>query len=274
MTKLPDGRPISSYSLAGAVYNLYKDGNFVGTFTTNADGTSNTIDITNLGPGRYSLVETAAPQNYELNAGSYDFAVSDSDTNKIVEVSDKPKNDPAVVYIYKVSPNGVSQEGSQDMGGAKFELRYWVNQADRDGGKTADYTWHYKTKSGDTSGQLNLSDASYFDSGYNQRFTSTGDNGNGQFPVGYYRLVETAPPASGYFVPGDTTVADGYIDANTSFLTWTSSVWFDFKPTEGYATLKEQNPIMRGVSVQKIDTERGTNEPTSSLQYTMRARTL
>jgi len=261
MTKLPDGRPISAYSLAGAVYNLYKDGNFVGTFTTNADGTSNTIDITGFGPGIYSLVETAAPQNYELKSDPYVFMVSDSDTNKIVEVSDKPKNDPAYAIIHKVSPNGTSQEGTQDMGGAKFELRYWVNQADRDAGKAADYTWHYKIKSGDTSGLLVLDDASYFDSSYNQRFTSTQVDGSGLFPVGFYRLVETAPPVSGYFVPGDTTAADGYIDANTNQLTWTSSNWFDFKPTEGYATLKEQNPIMRGISVQKIDTERGTDEP-------------
>ena len=59
----------SNYSLAGAVYDVYKDSgltNRVGTLTTDANGTSGTIE--NLVPGTYYAKERTAPKGFQLNS--------------------------------------------------------------------------------------------------------------------------------------------------------------------------------------------------------------
>ena len=79
-----------SYSLANAVYTVYKDVNCTqtaGTLTTKADGTSNTLELT---PGTYYVKETTAPLGFQLDDTVYNVIVKKFETTT-VNVVDTPK---------------------------------------------------------------------------------------------------------------------------------------------------------------------------------------
>lgn len=73
----------SHYSLAGAKYTVYSDAalnNAVGVLTTNASGTTNTID---LNPGTYYVKETSASQGFALDPKKYTVNVVSGQTASV-----------------------------------------------------------------------------------------------------------------------------------------------------------------------------------------------
>lgn len=73
----------SHYSLAGAKYTVYSDAalnNAVGVLTTNASGTTNTID---LNPGTYYVKETSASQGFALDPKKYTINVVSGQTASV-----------------------------------------------------------------------------------------------------------------------------------------------------------------------------------------------
>ena len=73
----------SHYSLAGAKYTVYSDAalnNAVGVLTTNASGTTNTID---LNPGTYYVKETSASQGFTLDPKTYTVNVASGQTASV-----------------------------------------------------------------------------------------------------------------------------------------------------------------------------------------------
>ena len=80
----------SNYSLAGAVYDVYKDSglsNRVGTLTTDANGSTGTIE--NLVPGTYHAKERTAPKGFQLNSDVISVKVASGETGTF-QASDVP----------------------------------------------------------------------------------------------------------------------------------------------------------------------------------------
>ena len=80
----------ADYSLAGAVYEIYKDSALtksVGTLTTDASGKSGTIQ--NLVPGTYYAKEKTAPKGYELVTDTLTVTIASGETGTF-QASDPP----------------------------------------------------------------------------------------------------------------------------------------------------------------------------------------
>lgn len=113
------------YSLAGTVYGVYTDSgcsNQVATFTTDANGNSNTV---NLDAGTYYVKEKTAPKGFELNKEVKKITVVSSQT-VTVNVKDKPIDDPAMIRIYKQDAlTGQAIQGGASLAGAQFTIKYY-----------------------------------------------------------------------------------------------------------------------------------------------------
>ena len=95
----------SNYSLAGAVYDVYKDSgltNRVGTLTTDANGSTGTIE--NLVPGTYYAKERTAPKGFELNSDVISVKVASGETGTF-QASDNPISTGGGGQLVKKSAN-------------------------------------------------------------------------------------------------------------------------------------------------------------------------
>lgn len=124
-----------NYTLKGAEYGLYTDSttqNQVGTFTIEADGTSNTI--TGLKFGTYYIKEIKAPSGYLLNNEVKEVSLSSTSYNITTAVSDTPANDPGIVKLRKLDINGkVSKAtGNASLEGAQYTLKFYTIDSSSD----------------------------------------------------------------------------------------------------------------------------------------------
>lgn len=141
-----EGNP--NYSLEGAEYGLYKnevnatrDQNRLGTFTSDKNGNTNSID---LAKGTYYVKETKAPKGYKLDDfggenkdGIYKIEIVDKPVT--FNVKDEPKTDPLSLMLKKTDENG------KGIVNAEFEIKYYQELTDNVEGLTPKYTWKFKT---------------------------------------------------------------------------------------------------------------------------------
>ncbi|MGL5979187.1 MAG: MSCRAMM family protein [Erysipelotrichaceae bacterium] len=83
--------------LAGATFELYKDGTLVDTMTTLADGIAR---FENLVPGSYVVKESKAPTNYYLNTTEFPLEVTNINLNPQIVVMNKEQKGEIIVYKY------------------------------------------------------------------------------------------------------------------------------------------------------------------------------
>ena len=124
-----------NYTFKGAEYGLYTDStaqNQVGTFTIEADGSSNTI--TGLKFGKYYVKETKAPSGYLLSNDVKEVSLSSTSYNVTTAVSDTPANDPGIVKLRKLDINGkVSKAtGNASLEGAQYTLKFYTIDSSSD----------------------------------------------------------------------------------------------------------------------------------------------
>lgn len=124
-----------NYTFKGAEYGLYTDSttqNQVGTFTIEADGSSNTI--TGLKFGKYYIKETKAPSGYLLSNDVKEVSLSSTSYNVTTAVSDTPANDPGIVKLRKLDINGkVSKAtGNASLEGAQYTLKFYTIDSSSD----------------------------------------------------------------------------------------------------------------------------------------------
>ena len=137
----------SCYSLANAKYGVYSNAactSQVSTFTTNANGTSNSI---NLEPGTYYVKEISAPEGYYIDNTVKTVSLS-SGENKVVSFTDKPMDDPAAIVIQKKDKyTGNTIKGKKTLAGAQFTIKYYDGFYDRNSlPARATRTWVIETK--------------------------------------------------------------------------------------------------------------------------------
>lgn len=181
---LTDG--CSQYSLAGAEYGVYSDSglkNKVGTFTTNANGESNTISLK---AGTYYVKELKAPKGYKLNPNKKNIVVQEGKT-ATVEVSDEPMFDPLYWNIVsKTVKEGADKNLTVE--GAEFTVNYYDTLDKNVEGKTPIRTWKFKA---DKNGFVKW-DSSYLLE--NQPELYKDENGTVKGRIGTYTVEETKAP--------------------------------------------------------------------------------
>ena len=133
LPKCTSGNP--NYTFKGAEYGLYTDSttqNQVGTFTIEADGTSNTI--ADLKFGTYYIKEIKAPSGYLINNEVKEVSLSSTSYNITTAVSDVPANDPGMVKLRKLDINGkVSKAtGNASLEGAQYTLKFYTIDSSSD----------------------------------------------------------------------------------------------------------------------------------------------
>ncbi len=113
----------SAYSLAGAVYNVYRgtsgSGSVVATFTTDESGHA-TLS-TPLEDGIYSVKESKPPKGYKLDEKVYTFTIDGSDTSLSVE--DEPGT-MTLCLKKKDSQTGSTPQGNASLAGAVYQISY------------------------------------------------------------------------------------------------------------------------------------------------------
>lgn len=181
---LTDG--CSQYSLAGAEYGVYSDSglkNKVGTFTTNANGESNTISLK---AGTYYVKELKAPKGYKLDEKTHRTVVTEGKT-ATVEVTDTPLLDPLYWNIVsKTVKEGADKNLTVE--GAEFTVNYYDTLDKNVEGKTPIRTWKFKA---DKNGFVKW-DSSYLLE--NQPELYKNENGAVKGRIGTYTVEETKAP--------------------------------------------------------------------------------
>lgn len=137
---LTDGN--SAYTLSGAEYGVYTDygcTNKVNTFTTNANGESNTIELTE---GTYYVKELKAPKGYALDDTIHILSISGGQTTTL-NVTDIPQLDPVDVMVGKIDKetNLSKPPGSASLAGAQFTIKYYPILTTNVSGLKPKYTW-------------------------------------------------------------------------------------------------------------------------------------
>ena len=251
------------YSLQGAVYGIYQNGNEVGRLTTKADGTTDEI---NLGVGKYTVKEISAPKGYALDKTSYNANVSSNQT-VTVNVTDKPTNDPMVIEIEKIDSDGEKVQGDASLEGAEFTVKYYNGFYDKNNlPAKATRAWVLQTK------EKTYPDGSkHYITGISNEYKVSGDDfyydgisHNPTLPLGTITVEETKAP-TGYMLDGAYLTANGTTEKIEGLYVAQIRQNGNLAFLEGGNKATVNEKIIRGgVSVQKRDFETTDVKPQGS----------
>ena len=196
------------YSLAGATYAVYSDAactTQVGTLTTGADGSTNTIDVP---AGTYYVRETQASKGYYLCTETHSVTVGVGQTGTI-SCTEEPSNDPITMLVGKFDGEKtyVGEKnlptGSATLADAEFTVDYYqtVDYDSYDALAAANVrptrSWTFKTNA---NGYCRFS-TDYFVSGSQFYYDQIGDP---CLPRGTIVIRETKAP-KGYNLSSDVS---------------------------------------------------------------------
>ena len=184
------------YSLADAEYTIYQGSTVKGTLTTDANGDTPVISLP---LGNYTVKETKAAPGYELNPRTESVTITANHTSiapALLQVTDTPGNDPAIIEITKESNSDYATQ--YPLVGAQFEIKYYDNTVGDISG-TPKKTWVIETKE---------TAPGVFRASLMESFKVSGDDfyldsGVPVLPIGTVS-VEEIKPAMGYTLTGAT----------------------------------------------------------------------
>lgn len=193
------------YSLEGAVYGIYSSESLsgasrVGTLTTNANGLSNTVELT---VGDYWVYELTAPKGYAKDNTKYKVTIA-ANENKILKVFDNPHGDPVNILLQKKDAETglTTPQGNGSLANAEYTFKFFAGEY-AEGvnpetlGKTPTRTWVFAT---DKNGVIRFN-KSHLVSGelyYNKDNVAF-------MPFGTLVIQETKAPA-GYYINSEIFV--------------------------------------------------------------------
>ena len=249
----------SCYSLANAKYGVYRNAactSQVSTFTTNANGTSNSI---NLEPGTYYVKEISAPEGYYIDNTVKTVSLS-SGENKVVSFTDKPMDDPAAIVIQKKDKyTGNTIKGKKTLAGAQFTIKYYDGFYDRNSlPARATRTWVIETKERTRSDGRKV-----YQAGLSDTYKVGGDNfykvdGAITIPRGTITIQETKAP-DGYRNDLNMTDTKGNSTVNGVYLAQVTKPG-DLSTLMGGQTFEgSDSPVRADIKLTKIN---GTNNNT------------
>ena len=249
----------SCYSLANAKYGVYSNAactSQVSTFTTNANGTSNSI---NLEPGTYYVKEISAPEGYYIDNTVKTVSLS-SGENKVVSFTDKPMDDPAAIVIQKKDKyTGNTIKGKKTLAGAQFTIKYYDGFYDRNSPPArATRTWVIETKE-----RTKSNGSKVYQAGLSDTYKVGGDNfykvdGAITIPRGTITIQETKAP-DGYRNDLNMTDTKGNSTVNGVYLAQVTKPG-DLSTLMGGQTFEgSDSPVRADIKLTKIN---GTNNNT------------
>ena len=249
----------SCYSLANAKYGVYRNAactSQVSTFTTNANGTSNSI---NLEPGTYYVKEISAPEGYYIDNTVKTVSLS-SGENKVVSFTDKPMDDPAAIVIQKKDKyTGNTIKGKKTLAGAQFTIKYYDGFYDRNSlPARATRTWVIETKE-----RTKSNGSKVYQAGLSDTYKVGGDNfykvdGAITIPRGTITIQETKAP-DGYRNDLNMTDTKGNSTVNGVYLAQVTKPG-DLSTLMGGQTFEgSDSPVRADIKLTKIN---GTNNNT------------
>ena len=249
----------SCYSLANAKYGVYSNAactSQVSTFTTNANGTSNSI---NLEPGTYYVKEISAPEGYYIDNTVKTVSLS-SGENKVVSFTDKPMDDPAAIVIQKKDKyTGNTIKGKKTLAGAQFTIKYYDGFYDRNNlPARATRTWVIETKE-----RTRPNGSKVYQAGLSDTYKVGGDNfykvdGAITIPRGTITIQETKAP-DGYRNDLNMTDTKGNSTVNGVYLAKVTKPG-DLSTLMGGQTFEgSDSPVRADIKLTKIN---GTNNNT------------
>lgn len=204
----------NNYSLAGAVYGLYKDAactNLVQELTTDSSG--NTSNSESLTPGTYFVKEIIPSLGFEIDSRIYSITVPDSDTPVTVESTEKPMNDPIGLKIYKQDRRGNTRYDinyATYLSEAQFTLKYYDEQSNNPNETNLKYTWvfgsHYNS-AGQVICDFDLNDLI---SGPDPNDLGLVVDGLFTLPLGTFTIEETTSPT---LYAADPNIYIGHVKA-------------------------------------------------------------
>ena len=247
------------YSLANAKYGVYSNAactSQVSTFTTNANGTSNSI---NLEPGTYYVKEISAPEGYYIDNTVKTVSLS-SGENKVVSFTDKPMDDPAAIVIQKKDKyTGNTIKGKKTLAGAQFTIKYYDGFYDRNSlPARATRTWVIETKE-----RTRPNGSKVYQAGLSDTYKVGGDNfykvdGAITIPRGTITIQETKAP-DGYRNDLNMTDTKGNSTVNGVYLAQVTKPG-DLSTLMGGQTFEgSDSPVRADIKLTKIN---GTNNNT------------
>lgn len=247
------------YSLANAKYGVYSNAactSQVSTFTTNANGTSNSI---NLEPGTYYVKEISAPEGYYIDNTVKTVSLS-SGENKVVSFTDKPMDDPAAIVIQKKDKyTGNTIKGKKTLAGAQFTIKYYDGFYDRNNlPARATRTWVIETKE-----RTRPNGSKVYQAGLSDTYKVGGDNfykvdGAITIPRGTITIQETKAP-DGYRNDLNMTDTKGNSTVNGVYLAQVTKPG-DLSTLMGGQTFEgSDSPVRADIKLTKIN---GTNNNT------------
>ena len=228
----------SGYSLAGAVYGIYKTSadasankNVLETITTNAGGTATTSG--KYSPGTYYIKELTASKGYLLDSTVHTVTLSENGTlSGQTAFIETPADAPELIRIKKVSDGSL-------LTGAVFQVDFYPN--DNWSGNPA-WTWYYKS----VDGVIDLLNESNLDSTRQNSAFYKNTAGANTFPLGTVRVTEVEAPEG--YVKADFRL-DGKITQPTSggkaVFSWTSPAGSTIS-YEADGTAAVENEVIRG----------------------------
>ena len=220
-TDMTDGN--DCYSLENAEFTIFNsDEEAVDRITTDADGYAKSKILP---AGKYTVVETKAPQGYALAETPWTVTVNGGATDTL-EVSDVPQNDPAGLLMAKYDGEKTWQDenlpqGSASLGGAQYVVTYYDTTEEKtaeelgyeSAANAGDYTrqWVFET---DSTGFILLENDWYVESTTDGLIKSdalyTNSDGFTTLPLGTYVIQEYTAP-EGYLLNDEI-----FIDVVTS----------------------------------------------------------
>lgn len=189
-----------NYTLAGAQYGIYKDGNQVAVLTTDGNGYAKSEALET---GSYTVQEISPSAGYAIDPQGYDVRVESEETTAL-NVTEVPQNNPMDLTVQKIdSETGEPKpQGGASFKDAQFTVKFYVEQMDKDpaaSGKKPVRTWVFKT---DADGKVKF-DKNYLVSGDAFYYQTNGTTPC--LPLGTVTVQETKAP-EGYFMNKDIFV--------------------------------------------------------------------
>ena len=189
-----------NYTLAGAKYGIYKNGNQVEVLATDGNGYAKSGGLE---PGSYTIREIQPSKGYAIDPQGYEVRVR-AEATATLNVTEIPQNNPMDLVLQKIDleTGEPKPQGGASFKNAEFTVKFYVEQMDKDpaaSGKKPVRTWVFKT---DAEGKVKFQ-KDYLASGDAFYYQTNGTTPC--LPLGTVTIRETKAP-EGYFANEDVFV--------------------------------------------------------------------
>lgn len=202
------------YSLAGAVYGIWKDSSCSGEpfkrMTTDTDGHAK---VDKLPFGNYWVKEITPSKGFELDTNVYPISVTEANPKATIRSVEPAGNDPMSIQIDKIW-NGEETPTVPSLAGTQFTVKYFDNM-DKNTSGTPKRTWVLEVqKQANGTWRCTLHDK-YLVKDKSDDLYKRPEDGTVLLPYGTYWIKETQH-APGYTFEGTWGNKDGSVSVSTS----------------------------------------------------------